>query len=413
MQQNMMGQNIIITEPSSNLRALGRNALAGKWKLAIIAVIVYELCIQIPPAILNELFGVNMGDLYFRSSSTYNGMYYDYGYMYDSMPSYSFLSGVYTILVTGAFTLGITLFFLALFRRQYVGVSDIFLGFERFGKALGLALFQGLFIMLWTMLFIVPGVIAAIRYSQAFFILADDPNKGIRECMNESKRMMNGNKGKYFCMNLSFIGWILLTVVPISIVEAVVEFLAPPAFVSALVTIIASLFMVPLTVYIYSTTAGFYEILAGHLIKSTEPAPIDPEAIPVMSDMEAVRTPETAPVQPEVRDEVHTDEIYTTADMSATAQSAPEMPGSEAPVAPEMPKVQEAPVTPETFEAATTQVKEKPEAAPVSESIYVDSPTPEFKNSRVVDVANVFEGSGNAENEDVKDDDGFIPKEIK
>lgn len=454
MQQNMMGQNIIITEPSSNLRALGRNALAGKWKLAIIAVIVYELCIQIPPAILNELFGVNMGDLYFRSSSTYNGMYYDYGYMYDSMPSYSFLSGVYTILVTGAFTLGITLFFLALFRRQYVGVSDIFLGFERFGKALGLWLFEMLFIGLWMLpglipgsiimtisssdigflvmlLAIIPGIIAGIRYSQAFFILADDPNKGIRECMNESKRMMKGNKGKYFCMNLSFIGWILLTLFPIGIVEAVVGVLALPAFISAFLTIIASLLAVPLTVYIYSTTAGFYEILAGHLIKSTEPAPIDPEAIPVMSDMEAVRTPETASVQPEVRDEVHTDEIYTTADMSATAQSAPEMPGSEASVAPEMPKVQEAPVVPETpktpempkspeapvtpeaFEAATTQVNEKPEAAPVSEPIYVDSPTPEFKSSRVVDVANVFEGSVKAEKEDVKDDDDFIPKEIK
>ena len=44
MQQNMIGPNIIITEPSSNLRALGRNALAGKWKLAILAVIVYTLC---------------------------------------------------------------------------------------------------------------------------------------------------------------------------------------------------------------------------------------------------------------------------------------------------------------------------------------------------------------------------------
>ena len=44
---------------------------------------IRDRCIQIPPAILNELFGVNMGDLYFRSSSTYNGMYYDYGYMYD------------------------------------------------------------------------------------------------------------------------------------------------------------------------------------------------------------------------------------------------------------------------------------------------------------------------------------------
>ena len=40
MQQNMIGHNIIITEPSSNLRALGRNALVGKWKIAIIAYIV-------------------------------------------------------------------------------------------------------------------------------------------------------------------------------------------------------------------------------------------------------------------------------------------------------------------------------------------------------------------------------------
>ncbi|MBQ2846407.1 MAG: hypothetical protein IJE75_04630, partial [Firmicutes bacterium] len=63
MQQNTMGQNIIITEPSSNLRALGRNALAGKWKLAIIAVIIYELCIQIPPVILNALFGTK-ADIY-------------------------------------------------------------------------------------------------------------------------------------------------------------------------------------------------------------------------------------------------------------------------------------------------------------------------------------------------------------
>ncbi len=53
MQQNFYGNNIIITDPSSNLRALGRNALAGKWQSAIIAVIVYTLCVQLPPEILN------------------------------------------------------------------------------------------------------------------------------------------------------------------------------------------------------------------------------------------------------------------------------------------------------------------------------------------------------------------------
>ena len=62
-------------------------------------------------------------------------------------------------------------------------------------------LFQSLFIFLWSLLLIVPGIIAAIRYSQAFFILADDPSKGIRQCMDESKAMMNGNKMKYFCLS--------------------------------------------------------------------------------------------------------------------------------------------------------------------------------------------------------------------
>ena len=285
MQQNMMGQNIIITEPSSNLRALGRNALAGKWKLAIIAVIVYDLCLELPPIILNSLFGMNLGDLYMYSDG-YSSMYYDYGYIYESMPRYSFLSGIYVLLVTGAFTLGITLFFLALFRRQRVSVSDIFLGFERFGKALGLMLFQGLFIFLWTMLFVVPGIIAAIRYSQAFFVLADNPDKGIRECMDESKRMMKGNKAKYFCLSLSFIGWALLASIPVGIIESIAGIISMPSFVYMIVTTLASLLVVPVIAYIYSTQAGFYEILSGHIIKETEPAPIEPEAVPLTTENE-------------------------------------------------------------------------------------------------------------------------------
>ena len=79
-----------------------------------------------------------------------------------------------------------------------INVTDLAKSLEFYGKALGLFLFQGLFIVLWSLLFIVPGIIAAIRYSQAFFILADDPNKGIRQCMDESKMMMRGNKAKYF-----------------------------------------------------------------------------------------------------------------------------------------------------------------------------------------------------------------------
>ena len=293
MQQNFYGNNIIITDPSSNLRALGRNALAGKWQSAIIAVIVYTLCVQLPPAILNTLFGVDMGELYSMNMGySYNVGVDSYSTVYNSMPAYSPLSGIYSLLVTGAMDLGLTLFFLAMFRRQIVGIGDVFLGFERYGKALGLFLFQGLFILLWSLLFIVPGIIAAIRYSQAFFILADDPNKGIRQCMDESKMMMRGNKAKYFCLSLSFIGWGILASIPAGVLSGISEALYLSGFMTVLFDIVGALCMAPVIAYIYSTQAGFYEILAGHLIKETQPAPIDPEAIPA-----AMRQPQ-APVNP-------------------------------------------------------------------------------------------------------------------
>ena len=272
MQQNMMGHNIIITEPSKSLRALGRNALKGKWMPVILAVAVWQLCLQVPPVILNALFGTRLE--LFDSYATYSYDMAIYSDIYNSLPAFSTLASLYVLLVTGAFFLGISLYFLALFRRQQVGITDVFLGFENFGKALGLMLFQGLFIFLWALLFIVPGIIAAIRYSQAFFILADAPDKGIRQCMDESKMMMKGNKSKYFCLGISFLGWILLSALPAGIIESIATIIYMPAFVRALIIVIGSLFMVPVTAYMYSTMAGFYEILAGHLIKETEPAPV-------------------------------------------------------------------------------------------------------------------------------------------
>lgn len=351
MQQNMMGQNIIITEPSKNLRALGRNALIGKWKLAILATIVYELCLQIPQAILNAIFG-NKAEW----SGVQSGNYDVYSGIYDSIPSDSFLASLYALLVTGAFTLGITLFFLAIFRRQRVGVSDIFLGFEHFGKALGLMLFQTLFIVLWALLFIVPGIIAAIRYSQAYFIMADDPTKGIRQCMNESKMMMKGNKSKYFCMDLSFIGWYLLAAIPSGIVMSIAELMNANAFVMSLAEVIASLFVVPVFVYVFSTEAGFYEILAGHLIKETEPAPVSP------SDFGGSTSYETS---------------YETS-YGNRAEAAPAQPAAPAaPVYPEQPAAPETPAQPFAPSEPTEQ----------------DIPT--------------------AQGTDSDDNDDFIPKEVQ
>ena len=277
MQDILVDQNIIITEPCKTLRTLGRNALAGKWKTAIIACCIFILVIQLPVAVFDAIFGKNVGSVMTNNGYTY-GMDADfYVNMYNNMPQTSALSGLYVLLITGAMQLGVTLYFLATFRKHDVQPVDIFLGFEKFGKALGLFLFQSLFIFLWTLLFIIPGIIASFRYSQAFFILADDPSKGIRQCMNESKAMMKGNKAKYFLLNLSFIGWALLTAIPAGIIQSIGTTVTNNSFVIALFSIIGALFMAPLIAYMYSTLSGFYEILAGHLIKDTMPVPVTAE----------------------------------------------------------------------------------------------------------------------------------------
>lgn len=67
-----------------------------------------------------------------------------------------------------------------------------------------------LFTSLWSLLFVVPGIIKACSYSQALYIIAEDPEIGALEAINRSKAMMDGHKMEYFVLGLSFIGWNLL-----------------------------------------------------------------------------------------------------------------------------------------------------------------------------------------------------------
>ena len=277
MQDILVDQNIIITEPCTTLRTLGRNSLTGKWKLAIMAVCLYIVVMDLPVAVFDALFGTNVGSMMTNNGYTYGMDAGFYATFYNTMPQISFLSQIYFLLVSGAMILGLSLFFLATFRQHDPQVTDIFLGFEKFGKALGLFLFRGLFIVLWSLLFIIPGIIAAIRYSQAFFILADNPEKGIRQCMNESKAMMKGNCGKMFLLSLSFIGWALLCYIPCGVMSSIGSIVSTNSFIVALFSLVGSLFLAPLLVYVYATYAGFYEILAGHLIKETMPIPVTTE----------------------------------------------------------------------------------------------------------------------------------------
>ena len=89
--------------------------------------------------------------------------------------------------------------------------------FKNFGTALVLYYLQAIIVILFMLLLIVPGIIRAIAYAMSYYILADQPHLGPMEVLNESKRMMDGYKMKYFRMMLRFFGLSLLCILTLGI----------------------------------------------------------------------------------------------------------------------------------------------------------------------------------------------------
>lgn len=92
-----------------------------------------------------------------------------------------------------------------------MNVADVFRGFpEDFGGTLLLGLLSSLFTFLWGLLLVVPGIVKAYSYSQAFFVKVDRPEYDWRACMDESIRLMDGHKMDLFILDLSFLGWYIV-----------------------------------------------------------------------------------------------------------------------------------------------------------------------------------------------------------
>ena len=73
-------------------------------------------------------------------------------------------------------------------------------------------LLVGLFIFLWTLAFIIPGIIASLSYSMVFFVKLDNPDMGAMDVLRKSKQIMSGHKMDDFVLGLSFLGWVILGV---------------------------------------------------------------------------------------------------------------------------------------------------------------------------------------------------------
>lgn len=149
-----------------------------------------------------------------------------------------------SFLIAGPMMIGISTFSLAFVRRQEATISELFVGFNEFGRALLAYFLMVLFVLLWLLLLIVPGIVAALSYSQTFFILAEDKTITASDALKKSKAMMYGHKMQLFLLGLRFIGWVLLSILTLGI---------------------GFLWLMP---YVQMTKAKFYEDL-----KSNPPSP--------------------------------------------------------------------------------------------------------------------------------------------
>jgi len=238
--------NIIVRETCAEMRAIARSALKGNWQVVTIGIFIYYLMTNTIPTVLEQVMP-----------------FASYSYYYHQIDQYvkiSYVSNLYTFVLSGAFSLGLCSFLTAFFRRKDGNPSHIFNGFEFFPKAFVLSVVQSFFVFLWTLLFIVPGIIAAVRYSQAYFILADDPSKGVMEVMRETKVIMTGNKMRYFALLLSFIGWALLSVIP----EAFLP--SPNGILGTVLDLVYSIPYFVCLAYVHVARVVFYDLATGHLV---------------------------------------------------------------------------------------------------------------------------------------------------
>ena len=156
-------------------------------------------------------------------------------------------------LMSAVLTVGFQGYCMRVSRKQDAGIGDIFDVFSFFKKAVALSFMTGLFIILWSLLLVVPGIIAAYRYSFAPYILLDTPSKGVLQCIRESKELTAGYKGKLFVLDLSFIGWEFLASVP-----ALLAGVSPIIAIAG--SILISAFVTP---YRTIATAMYYNRLSG------------------------------------------------------------------------------------------------------------------------------------------------------
>ena len=208
---------------AADYRALARDALRGRWKTAVLAgLLASALGANIVNATENITSNANRANQ--NSNITPGGSLELFsqangGRLLAVLVACIVVWTLFTLVVGGAVRLGYARFNLNLADGKAAAVSDLFSQKGRLWDGFCLKFFQGLYVALWSLLLVIPGIVAAYRYRFAMLNLCENPEIGVMEALNMSKAQTLGFKWQLFVLDLSFIGWNILVGLTLGILD--------------------------------------------------------------------------------------------------------------------------------------------------------------------------------------------------
>lgn len=210
---------------AADYRQVARERLSGHWGVAVLTAFVASLlgAGSSNSSSVNFNLGFDSGSSMpdFNISGSYND--FSFSSIMNYIQNHPVLATILTIVIIVSAVWGLASFILGgatkaglceFNKGLYNGTpnfNDLFKHYSIFGKAFLANFLVSLFTFLWTLLFIIPGIIATYSYSMTFYILADHPEMDAMDAIRMSKEMMRGHKWELFCLQISFIGWSILS----------------------------------------------------------------------------------------------------------------------------------------------------------------------------------------------------------
>lgn len=250
---------------AADFRAIARDALKGQWLRAVGIGLLAGL---MGAAIDSPTLSVDADDLETLQAILHSDFYLRHQGLFLAGGITLALYVLVCLVIGGAATLGYAKYNLDLVDARETGAAALFSQFHRLWDGFCLQFLRWLYIFLWSLLFVIPGIIASFRYSMAAYILAENPGMTAGEAITRSKEMMVGNKFRLFCLSFSFLGWVLLCMAPIFLLGSIA---AGPMLVRskvgvvvmALGTLLSYICLAFLLPYMEAANAAFYREVSG------------------------------------------------------------------------------------------------------------------------------------------------------